>query len=65
MATAPRWPVLREMARQGGWTGVLISYAKAMATGTVQFDGRAPGTPLIKAANSGLGCGYSWGIPLQ
>jgi hypothetical protein len=64
MATAPRWPILREMARQGAWTQVLISYAKAMPTGTVQLDRGAPGLPLTKAANSGLGCGHSWGIPL-
>ncbi len=27
MATAPDWPILREMAREGGWTQVLSSYA--------------------------------------
>ncbi len=65
MATAPRWPILREMARQGAWTQVLISYAKAMPTGTVPLDRGTPGLPLTRAANSGLGCGPSWGIPLQ
>ena len=64
MATAPRWPILREMARQGAWTQVLISYAKAMPTGTVQLNRGAPGLPLTRAANSGFGCGPSWGIPL-
>jgi hypothetical protein len=64
MATAPRWPILREMARQGAWTQVLISYAKAMPTGTAELDRGAPGLPLTRAANSGLGCGPSWGIPL-
>jgi hypothetical protein len=63
MATAPRWPILREMARQGAWAQVLISYAKAMPTGRVQLDRGQPGLPLIRAANSGLGCGQSWGIP--
>ena len=64
MATAPRWPVLREMARQGAWPQVLISYARAMSTGTMRVDRGAPGIPLIRDANSGLGCGHSWGIPL-
>ncbi|HEY2767697.1 MAG TPA: hypothetical protein VGI76_05535 [Solirubrobacteraceae bacterium] len=64
MATAPRWPILREMAQQGAWPQVLISYAKAMHTGRVQLDRGAPGQPLTAAANSGLGCGYSWGISL-
>ena len=64
MATAPRWPVLREMARQGAWPQVLISYAKAMPTGRVLLDRGQPGLPLTRAANSGLGCDSSWGIPL-
>jgi hypothetical protein len=64
MATAPRWPILRQMARAGGWTQVLISYAKAMPTGRVQLDGGRPGHPLTAAANAGLGCGYSWGVRL-
>ena len=64
MATAPSWPILREMARQGAWSQVLTSYAKAMPTGSVQLDRGQPGLPLIRAANSGLGCGHSWGIPL-
>ena len=58
MATSPNWPILREMAREGGWTQVLTSYAKAMPQGT--FFGR----PLTADANSGLGCGYSWVIHL-
>ena len=64
MATAPRWPILREMASQGAWPQVLISYAKAMPTGRVQLDRGQPGLPLTRAANSGLGCGHSWGIRL-
>jgi hypothetical protein len=50
MATAPRWPILRQMARQGGWTQVLVGYAKAMPAGT--WAGR-PGGPDVA---SGLGC---------
>jgi hypothetical protein len=29
MATAIRWPILREMAREGGWAQVLLGYAQA------------------------------------
>ncbi len=58
MATAPHWPILREMAREGGWTQVLSSYAKAMPQGTIF------GRSITADANNGLGCGYSWGIHL-
>lgn len=51
MATAPRWPVLHQMARQGGWPQVLISFARAMPTGTLY------GRPLIGQVAPGLGCG--------
>jgi hypothetical protein len=64
MATAPRWPILREMARQGAWPQALISYAKAMPAGRLQLDTGQPGLPLIPDANSGLGCGPEWGIAL-
>ncbi|MGH2909701.1 MAG: hypothetical protein ACRDK8_10440, partial [Solirubrobacteraceae bacterium] len=50
MATAPHWPILRQMAHQGGWTQVLIGYAKAMPSGTWY------GRPLMPDVNSGLGC---------
>jgi hypothetical protein len=64
MATAPGWPILREMDREGAWPQVLISYAQAMPTGRVHLDRGQPGHPLIAAANAGLGCGYEWGISL-
>lgn len=57
MATASRWPILREMARQGAWPQVLISYAHAMPRGT--WFGR----PLAADVNSGLGC-REWGVRL-
>jgi hypothetical protein len=61
MATAPSWPILREMARQGAWPAVLISYARAMHRGTV-MEGRL--LPLAAAVNTGLGCGAEWGVNL-
>lgn len=51
MATAPHWPVLHQMAREGAWPEVLIDYARAMPRGRVN------GRPLVRDVNSGLGCG--------
>ena len=59
MATAPRWPILRQMARQGGWTQVLTGYAKSMRTGNWY------GRPIATELNDGLGCGPSWGVNLK
>jgi hypothetical protein len=50
MATAPRWPILHEMAREGAWPQVLIGYARALRRGT--WFGR----PLAGEVNAGLGC---------
>jgi hypothetical protein len=58
MATASRWPILRQMNAQGGWTGVLVGYAKAMRSG------RWFGRPLLPDVNSGLGCSGEWHIKL-
>jgi hypothetical protein len=58
MATAPRWPILREMARQGGWSQGLIGYAQAMPRGTLY------GRPLTAGINAGLGCSSEWGVPV-
>jgi hypothetical protein len=57
MATAPQWPILHEMARQGAWPQVLIGYANAMPKGT--WFGR----PLVGDVVNGLGCG-EWGVSL-
>jgi hypothetical protein len=67
MATAPRWPILREMAREGAWPQVLSMDAKAMPSGSVQLDVDAgqPGRPLTVDANSGLGCSSEWGVRLD
>jgi hypothetical protein len=61
MATAPRWPILREMARQGGWAQELISYAQAMPSGKIQLDSRVP---LMSSVNQALGCSSEWGVSL-
>jgi hypothetical protein len=50
MATAKRWPVLKEMADEGGYPDVLLEFAAAMPSG--EWYGR----PLAGDVNSGLGC---------
>jgi hypothetical protein len=62
MATAPEWPILDEMARDGAWPQVLIGYAQAMRRGATA-EGK-PSMPLAHDADSGLGCSASWGISL-
>lgn len=62
MATAPHWPILRWMARQGAWSQVLISYAQAMPRGTFEINRTQP---LTAAADEGLGCALEWGISLR
>jgi hypothetical protein len=59
MATAPRWPILREMAKQGAWSQVLIGYARAMRRGMV-MEGQL--VPLATAVQTGLGCSDEWGV---
>jgi hypothetical protein len=62
MATAPTWPVLHEMAREGAWPQVLIGYAQAMPRGVIT-EGK-PDMSLAHSADAGLGCSSSWGISL-
>jgi hypothetical protein len=50
LATAGDWPILKEMAKAGGYPSVLLGYARAMPSGT--WFGR----PLIGDVNHGLGC---------
>jgi hypothetical protein len=58
MATASRWPVLRQMRREGGWTAVVLEYARDMNGGVIM------GRPLLPDVNSGLGCSSEWGVRL-
>ena len=57
MATAPSWPILKEMRSQGAYPEAVDDFAKAMPSGTWY------GRPLEGDADSGLGCRYL-GIPL-
>jgi hypothetical protein len=50
LATARRWPVLKEMEKSGGYPDVLFDYVAAMPSG--QWYGR----PLMGDVESGLGC---------
>jgi hypothetical protein len=50
MATAKDWPILEEMAKEGGYPEVMLGYVAAMPSG--EWYGR----PLAGDVNSGLGC---------
>ena len=63
MATAPRWPILREMAHEGGWSQVLFSYAQGLRSGTIKLDRRVP--IMASGVDSALGCGTEWGVSLK
>ena len=52
MRTAKDWKILDEMRDQGGWTQVLLGYAKTMQ----RPDGLWYGRPLMGDVQSGLGC---------
>ncbi|HLY49493.1 MAG TPA: hypothetical protein VKR21_09875 [Solirubrobacteraceae bacterium] len=63
MATAPRWPILREMAHQGAWPQVLIEYAKGLPSNSIQLDSREP--IMSSGVDSALGCSAEWGVNLN
>jgi len=48
MATSRTWPILREMADQGGWSPVVWEYARQMAQGNVDY--------VRQTYAQGLGC---------
>jgi hypothetical protein len=50
MATAKHWPILKEMAKAGGYPDILFEYVAAMPSGLWY------GRPLIGDVDSGLGC---------
>ena len=58
MATAKRWPILREMAKEGGYPDLVWQLAAAMPSG--EWPPR--GWPLLPHAE-GLGCAR-WGLPV-
>jgi uncharacterized protein YodC (DUF2158 family) len=55
---AGRWPVFREMSKEGAYPAVVVEYAKAMPSG------RWYGRPLLPDVNQGLGC-TEIGFPLH
>ncbi len=59
MATASRWPVLRQMSHNGDWPQFLIAYTKAMPSG--ELDGRS----LEQDVNSSLGCTSEWHVRMN
>jgi hypothetical protein len=55
---AGRWPVFREMSKEGAYPAVVVEYAEAMPRG------RWYGRPLLPDVNRGLGCAEI-GFPLH
>lgn len=60
MATAPRWPVVRQTEREGGYPEVLLKLAKSMPSGIWQFG---PHRWRLLPKAEGLGCARL-GIPV-
>ena len=60
MTSAPRWPVVRQMKRQGGYPELLSQLVKSMPTGVWQFG---PHRWRVLPKAEGLGCAH-WGIPV-
>lgn len=60
MASAKRWPILREMAKDGAYPEVIWELAADMPSGVWEWFGRR--RPLLPRAE-GLGCAR-WGIPV-
>jgi hypothetical protein len=60
MATAKRWPILHEMARDGAYPETVWELAREMPSGYWEWNGHRH--PLLPRAE-GLGCAR-WGIPV-
>lgn len=60
MATSKRWPILREMAKEGGYPEVVWELAAEMPSGYREYAGHK--WRLLPQAE-GLGCAR-WGIPV-
>jgi hypothetical protein len=60
MATAKRWPVLRQMAKEGGYSEVVWEIAEAMPKGYFAWAGHKR---RLLAQGEGLGCARL-GVPL-
>jgi hypothetical protein len=57
MASERRWPIFREMAKEGAFPATVIEYAEHMRSG------RWFGRPLLREAKQGLGCAEKGGAP--
>ncbi|HEY7070193.1 MAG TPA: hypothetical protein VH479_08775 [Acidimicrobiales bacterium] len=56
MASAPQWPILTEMADQGGWSHVVWDLAAAMPTNSATISGGLQRT-VSETYRENLGCG--------
>ena len=56
LATSHTWPMLTEIADQGGWSDELWLHADAVNGGAGVMTGNGPSAPTRSEANSALGC---------
>jgi hypothetical protein len=56
LATSRDWPMLLEIADQGGWSDELWLHADAVNGGEGVMTGNGPVPPTRDEANSALGC---------
>ncbi len=57
LASERRWPIFRQMAKEGAYPATVIEYAEHMRSG------RWYGRPLLKEAEQGLGCAAKGAAP--
>ena len=60
MATAPRWPIVRQLQREGGGAEILLKVVESMPSGTWQFG---PHRWRLLPRVEGLGCARL-GVPV-
>jgi hypothetical protein len=60
MATYKRWPILRQMAKQGGYPETIVKLVASMPSGVWQFG---PHRYRLLPKAEGLGCAR-WGLPV-
>lgn len=58
LATSTNWPMLNEIADQGGWAQAVWEYADAVNGGSGVITGNGPTAPTRELAQSGLGCNF-------
>jgi hypothetical protein len=58
LATSSNWPMLNEIAEQGGWAQAVWEYADSVNGGPGIITGNGATAPTRELAQSGLGCNF-------